>query len=277
MKDALLYIPPAGGTAAEAANRFAAGLAQHFQADVTGVTFVFDVAPPLRLYAPLTDDANTQALRAQNRDRAAAALDLAAAIFGGTQARFTGATEECLEIQAGDVLVEYARLRDVAILPNERGKTPMDRGLIEEVLFGAARPIVLVPDHGKTLFKPSRAMIAWDYSRPAARAVADALPLLHTAGHAHVVTVTDDKELNPRLGATELARHLAKHKIEVTIHQVTRGRAGIGEALLGQAQALDANLLVMGGYGHSRARQFILGGATESVLTEAPLPILMSH
>jgi nucleotide-binding universal stress UspA family protein len=277
MKDALLYIAPAGGAAVEAANRFAAGLAQHFRAEVTGVTFAFDVVPPLRLYAPPTDDGNAQALRAQNRERAAAALNAAAAAFIGTEASFTGATEECLEIQAGDVLVEYARLRDVAILPNERGKAPLERGLIEEVLFGAARPIILVPDHGKAEFKAGRVMVAWDYSRPAARAVADALPILRAAGHAHVVTVTDDKELNPRLGTIELARHLAKHKIEATIHQITRGKRGIGEALLAQAQATDANLLVMGGYGHSRAREFILGGATESLLTEAPLPILMSH
>ena len=120
-------------------------------------------------------------------------------------------------------------------------------------------------------------MIAWDYSRVAARAVGDAMPLLTKAKRVHIVTVTDDKELRPRMDAHELARHLARHGVAVVIDQALRGNMSIGDALFRQAAAINADLMVMGGFGHSRLRDFILGGATQQILTWAPLPILMSH
>ena len=179
--------------------------------------------------------------------------------------------------EAIESFVEYARLRDITILPNRREKLQIERPLIEAVLFGSGLPVMLIPEDGKTTFAIDRILIAWDYSRPAARAVADAMPLLTKAKRVHIVTVSDDKELRPRMDAHELARHLARHGVTVVVDQALRGNMSIGDVLFRQAAAINADLLVMGGFGHSRLRDFILGGATRHILTWAPLPILMSH
>ena len=97
----------------------------------------------------------------------------------------------------------------------------------------------------------------WDHSRPATRAVADALPMLRAAKHVHVVTVVDEKHLHkPRSGA-ELCRHLAGHGVEVTLIQA-KGRA-LGDVLEAFAVERSIDLVVMGAYGHSKLREFILG------------------
>jgi nucleotide-binding universal stress UspA family protein len=277
MKDAVLYLLPIGTSASEAALAYAAAFAKHLDAEVTAITFAFDVVHPISLYAPNLDDTQTREARAENDEIATTALTKAKAAFNCADARFIGVKETCLPIEAMDLLVAYARLRDVAILPSGRDKTPMERELIEEVLFESGRPVLLVPQDGKSAYGIDRVMVAWDYSRTAVRAVADALPLLARAKKVHIVTVADDKEMTMRLGAVEFARHLAHHGIDVLLEQVLREEADIGAALFQHAAAVNADLLVMGGYGHSRMREFILGGATHSVLTSAPLPVLMSH
>ena len=274
IKDALLYISPVPG--GEMTAGFAAGLAQHFGTEVTGLTFAFDVAYPAGLYARVPEEL-FQKLREKGREDAMVAMTHAKGVFDQGTSKFVGVMETCLPDEAIESLVEYARLRDIAILPNRREKPPIERPLIEAVLFGSGLPAMLIPADGKTTFAIDRILIAWDYSRVAARAVGDAMPLLTKAKRVHIVTVTDDKELRPRMDAHELARHLARHGVAVVIDQALRGNMSIGDALFRQAAAINADLLVMGGFGHSRLRDFILGGATQQILTWAPLPILMSH
>jgi len=274
IKDAVSYISPV--PASELTARFAAGLAQHFGTEVTGLTFPFDVAYPADLHTGVPDE-SFQKLREKNREDALVAMTHAKSIFDQGTSKFIGVMETCLTAEAIDSFVEYARLRDIAILPNRREKLHIERPLIEAVLFGSGLPVMLIPEDGKTTFAIDRILIAWDYSRVAARAVGDAMPLLAKAKRVHIVTVTDDKELRPRMDAHELARHLARHGVAVVVDQALRGNMSIGDALFRQAAAINADLLVMGGFGHSRLRDFILGGATQQILAWAPLPILMSH
>lgn len=275
IKDALLYISPVSGD--ETTARFAAGLAQHFGTEVTGLTFAFDVTYSAGLYDARVPEEWFQKLREKNRENAFVAMTHAKGIFDQGTSTFIGVMETCSNAEAIDSFVEYARLRDIAILPNRREKLQIERPLIEAVLFGSGLPIMLIPEDGKTTFAIDRILIAWDYSRTAARAVADAMPLLARAKRVNIVTVSDDKELRPRTDAHELARHLARHGVAVVVDQALRGNVSIGDALFRQAASIDADLLVMGGFGHSRLRDFILGGATQHILTSAPLPILMSH
>lgn len=274
IRDALFYISPAPG--GEMTARFAAGLAQHFGAEVTGLTFAFDVMSPAGLYTRVPDEM-FQKLREKNREDAIVAMTNARSIFDQGTSKFIGVMENCFSAEAIDLFVEYARLRDIAILPNRREKLQIERSLIEAVVFGSGRPVLLIPEEGKMTFAVDRVSIAWDYSRTAARAVADAMPLLAKAKRVHIITVTDDKELRPRMDAHELARHLARHGVEVVVDQALRGNMSIGDALFRESAAINAELLVMGGFGHSRLRDFVLGGATQQVLSGAPLPILMSH
>jgi nucleotide-binding universal stress UspA family protein len=112
---------------------------------------------------------------------------------------------------------------------------------------------------------------------PAARAVADALPLLTRAKRVHIVTVSNEKRIDTRRSGPELARHLARHGVDVILETVDAAGRSIGGALEAATRVHDSDLLVMGAYGHSRLREFVLGGATRSMITRPPLPVLLSH
>ena len=107
--------------------------------------------------------------------------------------------------------------------------------------------------------------------------MADALPLLQAAKHVHVVTVVDEKALEKSGSGVELCKHLARHGVEVTFDPAKAKGRPIGEILESYVIEHNADLLVMGAYGHSRLREFILGGATKSVLTRPFALTLLSH
>src|SRR5215475_5844334 len=120
-------------------------------------------------------------------------------------------------------------------------------------------------------------IVAWDFSRPATRAIADAMPILEKAKRVCVLTVTKEKAIDTRRSGAELAKYLARHGVDVVLDEVdARGRT-IGEVFEAHLTYRNGNLLVMGAYGHSRLREFVLGGATKSMLTRPPEPIFMSH
>jgi nucleotide-binding universal stress UspA family protein len=131
--------------------------------------------------------------------------------------------------------------------------------------------------HPARPFHHGTIVIAWDFSRAAARAVADSIPLLEKAKHVRIVTVMGEKPIDSKRSAEELAKNLFWHGLEVELDKVeSRGRT-VGETIETHAKSRDANMLVIGAYGHSRLREFILGGATRSLLERPPLPILFSH
>ena len=147
--------------------------------------------------------------------------------------------------------------------------------IAEAVLFGSGGPAWLFPDGEVTLHLASAA-IAWDGGRAAARAVRDALPVLLVAKQVTILCATDDKTVEPAsVGA--LQDYLRHHGIAAEVQLFNRSERPIGEALQQVAIERGAGLLVMGAYGHSRIREFVLGGATKSVLATRRLPIFMSH
>jgi nucleotide-binding universal stress UspA family protein len=107
--------------------------------------------------------------------------------------------------------------------------------------------------------------------------VADALPLLEKAKRVFVLTVTNEKVIDSKRSGTELAKHLARHGLNVTLDVVDAGGRSIGEAIEAHVASRNGDLAVMGAYGHSRLREFILGGATKSILARPPVPIFFSH
>jgi nucleotide-binding universal stress UspA family protein len=151
-----------------------------------------------------------------------------------------------------------------------------DQAMVAEaVLFGSGGPAWLFPPGDVTSHLASAA-VAWDGSRAAARAVRDALPILSVVKHVTILSATDDKPVEPTTVGS-LQDFLRRHEIAAEVHLFSRSERAIGEAL--QQAALDrgAGLLVMGAYGHSRIREFVLGGATRTVLADRRMPILMSH
>ena len=156
----------------------------------------------------------------------------------------------------------------------------VDAELIAEAAFmQSGRPTLVIPYIGARTLPPARALIAWDGSREASRAVGDAMPLL-TRAESVTVLVVDPASLKGRVGeqpGADLATHLARHGIHAEVVTAASGGIGVGNVIAGQASDGGADLVVMGGYGHSRLRELVLGGATQSVLDHMPVPVLLSH
>ena len=186
--------------------------------------------------------------------------------------------EHCLTSEAPGVLVEYARLRDLTIVPVPVGDY-FDQWYAEAIIFGSGHPTLVLPHTRKRAgaFTLDVVAVAWDFSRPAARAVADALPLLEKAKKVHVLTVANEKVIESRRPTAEFAKYLGRHGVDVVLDTVDAADRRIGDILESYVTSCNADMLVMGAYGHSRIREFILGGATKSMLSRPPLPIFLSH
>ena len=127
------------------------------------------------------------------------------------------------------------------------------------------------------LSKLERVVIAWDFSREAARALSDALPLLALAHEVRIVTVFGEKHVETTATTGDVEHFLARHRIKYSLNSISFEGNNIGRFLMDYAVGIDADLLVMGAYGHSRLREFVLGGATREILREPLLPVLLSH
>jgi nucleotide-binding universal stress UspA family protein len=153
-----------------------------------------------------------------------------------------------------------------------------DQWYAEAVIFGSGKPTLILPQNPRSRpFELGTIAVAWDFSRAAARAVSDALPLLERAKKVRVVTVLNEKNLDRKHSAEELSKNLSRHGIDVVLDRVDAKGRPIGGILEAYVAAHASDMLVMGAYGHSRLREFVLGGATKSLLSKPPLPILFSH
>lgn len=168
-----------------------------------------------------------------------------------------------------------ARYFDFNLVGWEKGN-PTSRAVAEAVIFGAGRPTILLPEL-HDVGGLDHIAVAWDGSRVSARAVADAQPLLAKCEKVSVITVIGEKPLDELDAGEHLAEGLRERGLQAGAIRVEAGEAPVGVTLQEQAIQLGAGLLVMGGYGHSRVRDFILGGATEAVLDDLRLPALLSH
>ncbi len=146
----------------------------------------------------------------------------------------------------------------------------------EAVIFGSGKPTLLVPEDIPTS-KFGHVMIGWDGSRVAARAVADARDLLQRAQSVTIASVIDEKAFADEDTGRRLAEYLARGGITAAVARVQGGGRPIAETLQQHAQEIGAGILVMGGFAHSRLRDFVLGGATSGVLRNLQLPVLLSH
>lgn len=175
---------------------------------------------------------------------------------------------------AGPAIANRARLADLFVTTRPYGDPSHQGHAVVSVLFGSGRACFFVPPKGSPAKDFKTLVVAWDGSREAARAVAEAMPFLRRASQVMIVTVLqgDDDETGG-----DIARHLSRHGISAVISRVDAGIDGAGGALLTEVQRVGANLLVMGGYGHSRLREWILGGVTRHVLTHSHVPVLMAR
>lgn len=181
-------------------------------------------------------------------------------------------------VLANETLSEISRLYDLSVVVQPDDSKPHDTDpLPESVLFGSGRPVLMVPYIHKGPLKMDRVLICWDGGRPAARAVHDAMPFLRKAKAIEVVAFNED-EKEPREASTAaLIDHLARHDLSATAHRYTSPASNIHNSILSLAADSGTDLIVMGGYGHSRLREFILGGVTRGILKTMTVPALISH
>ncbi len=169
-----------------------------------------------------------------------------------------------------------ARHFDLTIVQQPSPDHPVNDYMVEAVLFGSGRPIIVVPYVHRAPAKFDTVVIAWDESAPAARAISDALPLLKKAARVELVTVAQSNASSGGVSAVRMVEHLTRHSIQATSKSLLPA-GGTAETLLSYASDALADLLVMGGYGHSRLRELILGGTTRTMLTSMTVPVLMAH
>ena len=178
---------------------------------------------------------------------------------------------------AADQLGRIGRRFDLIVLGQPERKTPNDV-IDEAVLFESGRPVILVPfiqEGGMTL---DHVLVCWDGSRAAARAVADALPFLKKAKQVEIVIVSEKPNKKDEMPGTDLGQHLARHGLKVEISHITKPpHMDVASTILSYAADSTTDVIVMGGYGHSRLREFFLGGVTRGLLEQMTVPVLMSH
>ena len=174
-----------------------------------------------------------------------------------------------------DAAASEARYYDLSVIP-WFDDTVLSVDMAQSVVFGSGRPTLLTPPSTR-LTQLDHVAVAWDGSRVAARALWDALVLLPGNGRVTVMTVRDEKPLSGTNLAALLATSLEKQGYNATSMDVMLGDRSIAAALQDTAIASGAQLLALGGFGHSRVRDFVLGGATKGVLKDLRLPVLLSH
>ena len=183
--------------------------------------------------------------------------------------------------EVADGITLQARYCDLLVI----GQTDMDEpapsvppDFPHHVLMHSGRPVLIVPCKGEFARIGKKVLVSWDASRGATRAVTDAIPLLQNADEVQVVVFNPDARVatHGEEPGADLALYLARHGVKVEVIQRQGGR-DVGSALLSLAKELSSDLMVMGGYGHSRFRQMLLGGVTRSVLAGMSIPVMMSH
>lgn len=175
----------------------------------------------------------------------------------------------------GETAAAHARYFDLSLVGWEAGN-PTSRMTAEAVIFGSGRPTCMLPEQ-PALTSMDHVAIAWDGSRVAARAVSDARLFLEKASRVTVITVLGEKPLPEKDPARQLAAALGSRGLTAEAASIDAQELPIAETLQQSAIERGCNLLVMGGYGHSRIRDFVLGGATEGVLADLRIPVMLSH
>jgi nucleotide-binding universal stress UspA family protein len=179
---------------------------------------------------------------------------------------------------ASDHLGRLARRFDLVVVGQPERDHPMPEEIVVEgALFESARPVIFIPYIHKGGLTLDRIMVSWDGGRAATRAVADSLPILKKAKQVEVVIVAEGRAKSDEVTGADLGRHLARHGLKVEVKRLTSPDIDVASTLLSYAADSSADFIVMGGYGHSRLREFVLGGATRGILESMTVPVLMSH
>lgn len=258
------------------AGAYALGLAGAFEAHLEALVLELDVITPNSAYG--------RQIAAEERARVGRRNEEVGVVADGLR---TAAQEQGVEASVitdrshihstPEIAADRARLADIAVAGICDEGLLSERMVAEALIFQSGRPVIVVPVDHDTGFHAERVLVAWDFSKVAARALSDALPLLRRASEVTLVSFGGDKDFASSLSPDDVIGALRRRDVDASFRQMERGSRDIGEAINAAAAESRADLLVMGGFGHSRFRDFVLGGATRTILTAPRLPTLISH
>lgn len=260
------------------ARDFAISVAESFDAHVAGVAFAY--APdfpgyamldiPAEIVTQMIAESEKTALAAIERFEAAAKRSLVSAEH--RLLRTMGAT-------APAILSTLARRFDLSVFMQSEPEGVDNDDMIETSLFQSGRPLIVVPYIQKDGLRLDHVVCGWDGSVAAARAINDALPLLVKAAAVDLLIALNGKtNTDPNvIRGAQIATHLARHDVKVEIHTVPAADIDVANAILSYVADSSGTLIVMGGYGHAKLREIILGGVTRDILKSMTVPVFMSH
>jgi nucleotide-binding universal stress UspA family protein len=256
---------------------FAISIAAAFEAHIAGIAFSFDpVVTPAVL-----DGLSSTWVDAQREESRAAAEAAIERFEAAAKREGLSAEHRLFEASLGDAISLFGRIArcfDLSVVKQQEPDRPNgDDLIIEASLFQSGRPTLIVPYIQKAPLKLDRVLVAWDGSHGAARAFGDAMPFLRRAKAIDVVTVSNSRTKKDEVPGVEIGHHLARHGLEVEVRQLVAEGVDVANTLLSYAADNAVDFMVMGGYGHSRLREFVLGGATRGILQTMTVPTLMAH
>jgi nucleotide-binding universal stress UspA family protein len=262
--DILIHVPAVAG--ADPGIDYGLSVARAFSAHATGIAFALEPQVAPTYFGAVPGEYVVQ-IREESERLAAEALRrfMRAADGSGVPA----------ETRTATTTIDGAA--DVFGRPDTDRPGP-EAALLEAALFESGRPLLIVPYVQKKSVEFDRVLIAWDGGRPAARAVAAAEPFLARAKQVEILVVESGKADLKAVPGADLARHLARHKLKVELRRAVVGSGqDVDATILNEIADSEVDLVVMGGYGHSRLREFVLGGTTRGIIGAMTAPVLMAH
>ena len=233
------------------------------------------VRPTVALLASDDRDASGLVRSATDARGLLRAFDAAAVRFGVRN------VQDLRRLAASEIaptLARQARLKDLSLVP-VKANSNQSESIVERLLFKSGRPVLLCPEELATELPVALddILIAWDHSAPAARAIADALPLLQTASSVRIITATDQRSDDELRSGEALVDHLVEHGIKASFETAGIDGSSVGKVFEAYVRSNRIDLLVMGAYRHSRLNEIIWGGATKTVIGRPPCWVMMSR
>lgn len=256
----------------------AAPLARRFDARIDGL----HVVPPVQIYADAGLSVSSAVYKTQEELFEAEADAIETAFANRCKSEGLDNSWQRLTAGTGPAMqkaVAAGRLADLVLAAQYDPENPAAAYFPEDLVMGCGRPIILVPSAGTFGDIGSRILIAWNGGREAARAVFDALVLFKPDAAIDILTAQNGApgEVAAITAPEALAETLARHGLKAEVTHSRGGELPVGEDILSRAADFSADLIVMGGYGHTRLRETVFGGATRTILEHMTVPVLMAH
>ncbi len=276
-----ILVPYVNADSEKASAAAAMALAEAFDAHVAMLVTVDVPAPMPSDWGAMAYDVYAR-LHEEARKRAAERVESLRGRFSHSAIPLDIRTTQAVSLYPQNAAALQARYADLTVLPampRDGIDNMIAHDYFHDILRQSGRPVLVVPEGHAAVLPPKRAVIAWKPTREASRAVADAMPLLRKADAVDVLVI------DPAVGESahgsepgaDIAAHLARHGLRVEVVTRPRMNFSVAYAVLDYARAVGADLIVAGGYGHSRLREAMLGGTTRELLQTTHLPVLFSH